>query len=156
MREPRAQGMRLRGVFRADQADGGLAAELESHLHLHIEDTLRAGLTREEAGRQALSRLGGLEQTKQAWRERRGLPWLETLWQDISFGLRMLRKNPGFAAVAVLTMALGIGANTAIFSVIKTVLLAPLPYKDTSRIVAVWTANPREGDQPVASSPADF
>jgi putative ABC transport system permease protein len=148
--------MRLRGMLRADQADGELAAELESHLQLHIEDNLRAGLTPEEARRQALIRLGGLEQTKQAWRERRGLPWLETLWQDISFGLRMLRKNPGFAIVAVLTMALGIGANTAIFSVIETVLLAPLPYKDSSRIVAVWTANPRRGDQPLPSSPGDF
>src|SRR5580658_4370952 len=156
MRELRALGMRLRGMFRADQADGELAAELESHLQLHIEDNVRAGLTPEAARRQALIHLGGLEQTKQAWRERRGLPWLETLWQDLAFGMRMLRKNPGFAAVAVLTMALGIGANTAIFSVIKTVLLAPLPYKDSSRIVAVWTANPRQGDQPLASSPADF
>jgi predicted permease len=156
MRKVRAMCLRLHGMFRADRADDELAAELESHLQLHIEDNLRAGMTEEEARRQALIRLGGLEQTKQAWRERRGLPWLETLWQDISFGLRMLRKNPGFAAVAVLTMALGIGANTAIFSVVRTVLLAPLPYKDSSRIVAVWTVNPRRGDQPVASSPADF
>jgi len=156
MRELRAFGIRLRGMFGADRADSDLAAELESHLQLHIEDNVRAGLTPEEARRQALIRLGGLEQTKQAWRERRGLPWLETLWQDLSFGLRMLRKNPGFAAVAVLTMALGIGANTAIFSVIKTVLLAPLPYKDSSRIAAVWTTNPKHGVHPVASSPGDF
>src|SRR5580658_8278110 len=107
MRELRALGMRVRGMFRADQADSELAAELESHLQLHIEDNLRAGMTEEEARRQALIRLGGLDPTKQAWRERHGLPWLETLWQDLVFALRMLRKNPGFAAVAILTVALG-------------------------------------------------
>jgi predicted permease len=156
MRKLRALWMRWRGMFRAGQVDGEFAAELESHLQLHIEDNLRAGLSAEEARRQALLRLGGLEQTKQAYRDRRGLPWLETLWQDISFGLRMLRGNPGFALVGVLTMALGIGANTAIFSVVKAVLLAPLPYQNPSRIVAVWTANPRRDDQPLPSSPGDF
>ncbi len=159
MRELRALGMRVRGMFRADQADGELAAELESHLQLHIEDNLRAGMTPEEARRRsALIRLWRhLEPTKAGLAANgNGLPWIETLWQDLVFALRMLRKNPGFAAVAVLTMALGIGANAAIFSVVKTVLLAPLPYKDSSRIVAVWTANPRRGDQPMASSPADF
>src|SRR5580692_11146973 len=156
MRELRVLGMRLRGMFRTDHADAELAAELESHLQLHVDDNLRAGMTEEEARRQALIRLGGIEPTKQAWLERHGLPWLETLWQDLVFALRMLKKNPGFAAVAILTVALGVGANTAIFSVIKTVLFAPLPYKDPSRIVALWTANPRRGDQPVASSPGDF
>jgi predicted permease len=156
MGKVRALCLRFHGMFRADHADAELAAELESHLQLHIEDNLRAGMNEEEARRQALIRLGGIEQTKLAWRERNGLPWIETLWQDLVYALRMLRKNPGFAAVAVLTMALGIGANTAIFSVIKTVLLAPLPYKDASRIAAVWTTNPKHGVHPVASSPGDF
>ncbi|MBV9769409.1 MAG: ABC transporter permease [Bryobacterales bacterium] len=145
--------MRLGGTF---QEEGDFAAELESHIQLHIEDNLRAGMTETEARRQALISLGGVEQTKEAYRNRRGLPLVETLWQDVCYGVRMLRKNPGFSAAAILTMALGIGANTAIFSVVKTVLLAPLLYKDPSRIVAVWTASPARGGQSLPSSPGDF
>ncbi len=156
MRRLRALWLRLRGMFGAESADGDLTAELESHLAMHIEDGVRSGLSWQEARRQALIKLGGLEQTKIAHRERRGVPVLETFAQDVKYGLRVLAKSPGFVCVSVATLALGIGANTAIFSVVKAVLLAPLPYKDTSRIVAVWTASPARGGESAPSTPGDF
>ncbi|MFI5176278.1 MAG: permease prefix domain 1-containing protein, partial [Terriglobia bacterium] len=118
MRRLRAWFLRLGGLFNKEQRDRELAEELESHLQMHIEDNLRAGMPPEEARRRALIRFGGIEQAKELCRDRRSLPWLETLWGDICFGVRMLRKKAGFTAVAVITLALGIGANTALFSVI--------------------------------------
>src|SRR5579872_7317983 len=138
MRLLRAWFMRLGGLFGKRRRDGELAAELESHVQMHVEDNLRAGMPPEEARRQALLKLGGVEQAKESYRDRRGLPWLETLAQDVRFGLRMLCKNPGFTAVAVLTLTLGIGANTAIFSVVDAVLLNPIPYPAANRLVVLW------------------
>jgi putative ABC transport system permease protein len=143
----RAWFLRFGEVFRKQRRDRDLAAELESHLQMQIEDNVRAGMTPREARRQALIRLGGIDQTKESYRDRRGLPWLESLAQDIRFGLRMLRKNPGFTAVAVLTLALGIGATTAMFTVVDGVVLRSLRYPDADRIVAIdtrWTDSGRE------------
>ena len=137
MRTVRSWLSRLGGTFNKRARDRELAAELESHLHFHIEDNLRAGMTPKEARRNAVIALGGLDQVKENCRERRGLPWLDSLVQDIRFGLRMLRKNPGFTSVAVVTLALGIGANAAIFSAVNGIWLEPLLNARSSGMVTV-------------------
>ncbi len=146
--------LRLRNLFHKSQLDRELSAELSSHLQLHIDDNLRQGLTPSEARRQALLTLGGMEQIKEAVRDQQTLPFLETLFQDLRFSLRSLRHSPAFTFAAVLTLALGIGAITAIFSFADLLLHHPVSLQHLDRLVSFTMS--RSGSEESSLSPANF
>jgi predicted permease len=137
MRKLRAWFLRLFSTLHIGHTRAEIDTELSAHIAMSTEDNLRAGLTTEEARRQALIQLGGEEQARQAYRDRATLPLLEDILQDVRFALRQMRKSPGFTLTAVLTLALGIGANAVIYTLVDSILLRPLPYADQGRLMRI-------------------
>jgi putative ABC transport system permease protein len=136
---------RLRALFRRESVEAELDEELRAHVEQQVEKYVHSGLPVEEARRRARLEFGGLDQVKEECRDSRGVNFIETTLQDIRYGARKLARSPGFTAVAVATLALGIGANTLIFSVVNAAILHPLPFRDAGRLVTQWATSPTIG-----------
>ncbi len=136
---------RLLGLFRKRRIDESLDAELRAHLQLLTEENMRRGMNAIQATEAARREFGGIEQAKEAYRDQSGLPFLDALLQDLRFALRTLGRQPGFSAAAILILALGIGATTAVFSVVDRILFRSLPYPADDRLVSFGVTAPFEG-----------
>jgi predicted permease len=128
---------RIVSFFHKQQRDSDLEAELQSHLDLAIEENISHGMSPEQARRRALVRFGGIQQAREHQREARGLPWLDILLHDLRYTLRTLHRDAGFTTISILILALGIGANIIVFSVVDTILLRPLPFPEANRLVRI-------------------
>src|SRR5215470_10555900 len=137
---------RVGSFFRNDQLDQELSEEMASHLEMAVEENMRRGMSAEEARRDALVRFGGVQQAVERHREARGLPWIDVLPQDLRFTFRTLRRERGFTIIAVLILALGIGANIAVLSVVNTILLRSLPFPNPQQLVRIVEKNPQAGE----------
>ncbi|MCI0538908.1 MAG: permease prefix domain 1-containing protein, partial [Verrucomicrobiales bacterium] len=148
-----------RALFRKRELDARMDDEMRSHIEMQTQENVASGMDPTEARYTALRQFGGVESIKQTCRDQRGVAWLEDLSQDIRFAARMSRKNIGFTATAILTLALGIGATTVVFSIVNGVLLKPLDYPGSERIVNVWEGDPKKGfdyNYNNYTSPANF
>ena len=148
--------LRLVGLFHKNGKEQELLDEMESHLAQQIQDNLQAGMAPAEARRQALLKLGGMEQAKELYRDRRSVPVLEATLQDLGYSLRTLRKSPGFTIVAVLTLALGVAANTTIFSMVSAILLRKPPVQDPDRVMVVSSVNKSDPQALLGVSVPDY
>src|SRR5215475_8284113 len=148
--------LRLLSLIRRGRNEREMEEEMRFHLEMQIEQNLAAGMAAEEAHYAARRQFGNQTWLKEASREMWSLNSIETLIQDFRFGARMLRKNPGFTTVAILTLALGIGANTAMFSAVDAVLIRPLPYVDAGRLVMIWDDTGQIGESKFFSTPAEW
>ncbi len=151
MRKLRALWIRFTGLLGFGSADHDFSDEVESHIAMHIDDGIRSGLSSDEARRRAIIQLGGAEQVRQAQRDRRGLPWLESPLRDVRYAIRTLAKHPAVTAIAVLSIGLGIGANATIFSMVSRFVLRPAPVGDPSTLLALHIAE--RGEQCCNSFP---
>src|SRR5262245_34178749 len=147
---------RLRTLFRRESVLHDIEEELRAHIELATEENIKRGLPPDEAQAAALKSFGSPSRNTELGYDIRGGGWLEALWQDLRFGARMLFKQPGFTAIAALTLGLGIGANITIFSVVNAVLLRPLPYPDSDRLIYLWSAAPKQNISERASAYANF
>jgi hypothetical protein len=138
---------RARNFVTARRGDERLREEIEQHLEMQTEENIRAGMSPAEAKRQARLKLGGVETIREQFHAEEGLPFLETLLQDLRFAFRLLRKSPGFSVTVVVTLALGIGANTAVFSIVYGVVFRPLQYPEPQRIVELTEFSPHGSDE---------
>ncbi len=152
----RMLALRLLGLFRKRHRDENLDAELQTHLQLLAEENIRRGMSPEQAGREARRQFGGLEQAREAYREQRGLLLVESVLRDLRYGARTLRKNPTFTLAAVLTLALGIGANAAVFSLVDAVLLRPMPYREPKQLFLLSETLPKQGNDELGVSAAEY
>ncbi len=134
----------VRALFRKEHLDREMDEEMCSHIELRTQANIVAGMSPQEARYAALRSFGGMEQVKEICRDLRGVGWIETFWQDVRFGLRMLRRNPGFTTVVVLLLAIGIGASSTMFSVVDAVFLRTCPYQEPASLVSLWATKPEK------------
>jgi predicted permease len=146
----------FRALFRKEKLDQEMDEEMRAHIGLRTQANMAAGMNPDEARYAALRSFGGMEQVKEVCRDLRGVGWIETFWQDVRFGLRMLRRNSGFTAVAVLILAIGIAASTTLFSVMQAVFLGQCPYQDPQTLVCIYETNPAKNQYRLEPSGPSF